>query len=692
MNDIRSKFMEMKSLHSFFMRTKQENLEFLAEGIHLFFWSYDLRTGEWIVTEGLKKLFGYSPDELSHPDFFRKFFCNGNKVLVEKVKLHITRQASFTFEYKANKKDGSIIWVKTKGSPVFDSHQEVICYNGVTQDITDIVQKKAEMAEAAVQYQTLLEQSAQAVYILQNGTYKYATQQMEEITGYSLDELIGMDYDQILDQESIDLVLKKIEAFLSGKEKGRLELAIVKKDQTKRTVELRSSVIAYKGKPALMGTLLDITEKKQALELANCLAYHDVLTGLPNRTLFYEKMSPFLKSANEQGTKVALLFVNLDQYKIITDLFGRHAGDEVIKEAGSKIEELMPDNGFIARYGDNEFVALLPYEDIAGIKSLAQKLIRDIPLALSSEVKDAPTIGISLFPEHTDNAESLLRFANIAMSQSKRNENRQHNFNIYSPSMLADALRTHKLTNALQQEVEYKQYQLVYQPKVWLDSGKLEGVEALIRWEHPEFGPISPKELIPLAEKSGHIIGLGDWVLERAIQDMQKLALPIMLNVNISMRQLLQDSFVGKIKALIERTSFPAERLNLEITESVVTYDIEGTIAKLEQLQAVGVKISLDDFGTGYSSLSYLTRLPINCLKIDRSFVNGMEMNESKKTLIRGIIQSVHDLKLEVLAEGIETQEQTELLKSYNCEKGQGYFFSKPLSFSELLKYIHSQR
>lgn len=692
MKNIQSNIMETKSLRSFFKNTQQDNLDFLGEDHHIVFWSYEIGTGKWILTEGLQKLFGYSIEEMSQIDFFRTFFQSENGVAEENLNYYIQRFLPFDLEYKTVRKDGSTIWLKTKGSPIFDSSKGIIRYNGVTRDITAKVKKEAELAETADKYRTLLEQNAHAVYISQDGKYQYVTQQMTELTGYTVHELVGMNYDQLLDEESIELVLKRVEAFLSGKDLGSQEINIIRKDQSKRIAEVRSSVITYNGKPALMGTLLDITEKKKALDLANHLAYYDALTGLPNRNLLLKKFDPFLKTAKEKGMKVALLFINMDQYKTITDTFGHHAGGEVIKEAGYKMKELLPDSSFIAKCGDHDFAAFFPYDHIDDIKQVGSALVREVPLALNTEIKLIPNIGISLFPAHGEEAESLLRFADIAMYQSKRNQNRQENYSFYNPNMMTEITRTNKLANNLQKGMELKQFYLVYQPKVWLNSGKLEGVEALIRWEHPAYGNISPMEFIPLAEKSGHIIDIGDWVLETAIQDIQKTGLSIMLNVNISMRQLLDNSFIEKIKSLLEKTLFPAEQLNLEITESVVIFDIEETVKILNHLKNLGINISLDDFGTGYSSLSYLTRLPIDCLKIDRSFVMQLESEESKKTMIQNIIQTAHALKMEVIAEGIETKEQAELLKMFNCEKGQGYYFSKPLPFQELLQYVDAQQ
>ncbi|MGI2327981.1 sensor domain-containing protein [Planococcus sp. YIM B11945] len=679
---------EIKSLRSFFQNTDQDNLDFMGEDVHIVFWSYDFRTRELALTEGLEQLYGYKPNELSNFDILTILFRQESKNIEGNFHLSKEKKVPFELKYTAYKKDGSAVWVMTKGTPVLDEEGQIRRYNGVTQDITAKVLQEAELAEATAQYRTLVEKSAQGVYISQDGKYHYVNSQMTEMTGYTQEELLGMNYDQLLDEESIKLVLKRVGAFLSGKDNGSQEITLLKKDGSKITVELRSSVITYKNKPALMGTLLDVTEKKNALEMVNQLAYYDTLTGLPNRNLFYRKINEKLNEARETETKLALLFVDLDQFKIVNDTFGHHAGDELIKETAMEMEELMSTSGFVARYGGDEFVAIVEYEKTQEIERLVQEIITKVPLALSSDIKVVPTIGISLFPEHGKDVESLLRNADIAMYHSKQSENRRQNYSFYNHSISAEILKVNKITNDMQKAMNLNQFHLVYQPKVRLGSSEIEGVEALIRWEHPEYGNISPLDFIPLAEKSGHINQIGDWVLETAIYDMKKVNLPLVLNVNISGRQLLQDSFVEKIELLLKRTGFPAEYLNLEITESVALYDIDKIIEKLKRIKKLGIKISLDDFGTGYSSLSYLTKLPIDCLKVDRSFVNQLETDDSKKAIIKAIIEVAHNLNMEVVAEGVETKKQAELLSSYRCDKGQGYYFSKPLIYKELLNYI----
>ncbi|QHJ70079.1 EAL domain-containing protein [Planococcus halotolerans] len=687
----RSKIIKRDSLLSFFMETQQDNLDFVGDDVQIVFWSYEPETEEWLFTGKLEQLFGYSINELSQFDFLDSLLQLENAETAATLYSYIEAQISFDIEYKVTKKDGNVIWVKTKGNPVFDSDMSLLRYNGVSRDITSKIMKEQELAEEALQFQTLLEKSAQAVYISQDGKYQYATQQMAELTGYKVDELIGMNFDRILDEESIRVAIQRAQAFLRGEQLRGQEITIVRKDKSKRIAELRSSLITYKEKPALMGTLLDITEKKKALERASHLAYHDALTGLPNRNWFYKKFEPFLKAAKADNIHAALLFIKLSQIKTINETFGHSTGDKVIKEAAAKMDSLTPQNGFIGKYGDDEFVVYFPYESKEEVQKFADSIIRELPHTLSSDIKVKPLIGISLFPEHGDEAEALLRFADIAMYQSRTNENSLQNYHFYHLDMMEKVLRTNKLTNDLQKGIEQNQFHLVYQPKVWLASYNPEGVEALLRWEHPEYGNISPLEFIPLAEKSGHIIEIGRWVLERAIREMQAVDLPLTLNVNISARQLLQPNFIDTVKSLIEVSSFPPERLNLEITESIVIFDIEQTIEKLHHLRDLGIKISLDDFGTGFSSLSYLTVLPIDCLKIDRSFINRIDENPVEKKFLQNIIQVAYDLNMEVVAEGIETKEQAEILRSFSCQKAQGYYFSQPLSFANLLEYIESQ-
>ncbi|AQQ54158.1 bifunctional diguanylate cyclase/phosphodiesterase [Planococcus lenghuensis] len=688
MNFGSNKIKEVKSVRSFFDYTEQDDLDFFGDDTKIIFWSYESKTGEVTITGGLEKIYGFSSEDLPDDNLLKSFFGPDDKQGEDIVKQFLHAKASFDQEYRTVKKDGSEIWLKTKGKPVLDRNGDIIRINGTTRDITEKKQIEIELAESVTKYQSIVENGAQGVYISQDGKLEFANNQMVNMTGYSEKELLGMSYDQLLDEESIELVLSRVSAFLDGKENGVQEINIIRKDRSKIRVELRSSIIIYQNRPALMGTLLDVTAKTDALHMVNYLAYYDSLTGLPNRNLFYSTINKELETAKVNEQKLALLFIDLDQFKLVNDTQGHHVGDRLIQQVAAKLDELLRDRGFIARYGGDEFVSFLTYEDTAEVEAIAERIVTEVPKALSGELTVTPSVGISLFPENGEDINSLLQFADVAMYHSKRDDDRLQRYTFYHHAISSEALKGVQLTNALRKAIELNQFHLVYQPKVELGTAELKGVEALLRWNHPEHGNVSPMDFIPLAEKSGQINRIGDWVLEKAMRDMRAFEQPVLLNVNISAKQLIQENFVQNVHARLQETGFPAERLNLEITETVALYDVEKTMDKLNQLNKLGVKVSLDDFGTGYSSLSYLSKLPIDYLKVDRSFIRHLEADDTKKSIIKSIIEVAHNLNIQVVAEGIETEEQADLLHGYKCNLGQGFYFSKPLLFEDLLNYI----
>ena len=684
-----SEIVVVENLSTFFEVTHQDDLHFLDEDIDIFFWAYVKEKNMMYFTPGIEKIYGYTSNEILKANLWHKLIHPESKEIEQRLFQAISEKKSFELEYRIIQKDGSVKWLFTKAKSMLDTHGNQLLFTGFTQDISSKKFAEMELAESASKYQTLVENNAQAVYIAQNAQFQYVNKKMSEMTGYTQNELLGMSYDQILDAASIAIVLKRVNAFLCGEGNETQELNIVKKDGSKIIVELRSALITYKNEPALMGTLLDVTEKKHAQNMVHQLAYFDTLTSLPNRNSFHKNINAILIEAEKENNKIALLFIDLDKFKIVNDTYGYHVGDILIKEAAVRLKQLLDvDKGFIARYGGDEFVAVLEYENLEAIERKATEIIQEVPLALSTDLMVVPSIGISLFPEHGKDAELLLKFADTAMYQSKQDTQREVNYCLYVHSMSQQLLRVNKLTKDLRKAVELNQFYLMYQPKIGLKSFDLEGVEALLRWEHPEFGNVSPAEFIPMAEKSGQVNAIGNWVLEEAIRHIKTIDQPLMLNVNISTGHLLQEAFIKSIKNILDENGYPGSLLNLEITESVALYDINKTIDILNQLKDLNVKISMDDFGTGYSSLSYLSKLPIDYLKIDRSFIKGMEHTESQRTITKAAIEVAHNLKMSVVAEGVETEEQLNLLVSYGCDIGQGYLFSKPLLFVHLLTYI----
>jgi len=682
---------EIKELIPFLISTEQNSLDFLGTDIDIIFWSYDVQKKEFLFSEGIARIFGYNDHEvkgLKLLDFFNKHF----EVNLEEVLLEVMEaQEDFIHEYKISKKDGSVGWVRMKGRPIFSPEQELIKWNGLTRDISTSKFAEISLEESENKYRTLADNYALGVYISQDGKYKYSNKRLTEMTGYSQEELLEMDYHQLLDEESKNLVTKRVDNFLFGKGNGLTEINLIHKDKTKIQVELDSTIISYRNKPALMGTLLDITEKKKAQEMVNYLAYYDSLTGIPNRNLFYESSRQEIEKMKINQQKAALLFIGLDKFKMINDTISHHEGDQILKQVASKMKELVEGKGQIARYGGDKFVVLVKYGALFELKKFSKMIIQEVPKSLSSQNQVTPNIGISLFPKHGEDIESLLRFADIAMYNSKSNENRIQNYNFYDDSMNTNILRMNQLSNDLQSAIEENQMYLVYQPKIDLNTLELEGMEALIRWEHPTYGNISPVEFIPLAENNGFIHKMGDWVMRMAIKETQMLNNQIILNVNVSTIQLLRDYFVETIQLILENTQFQAERLNLEITESVALYDIDKAVDILNQLKNLGILISLDDFGTGYSSLSYLAKLPVDFLKIDRSFINDLENSVSNQKVVKSIIRVAHSLNMKVTGEGIETKKQADLLRKYKCDNGQGYYYSKPLPFNQFQNYLEQR-
>jgi diguanylate cyclase (GGDEF)-like protein/PAS domain S-box-containing protein len=518
------------------------------------------------------------------------------------------------------------------------------------------------------------------------------TEGMEELYEYSYDVIKKLELWETLYKQFDNNMENALSIAIIKQEPFNYEYKFIKMDGSIGWVRLQGRpVFSPQKELALMGTLLDITEKKQAQEMANYLAYYDSLTGIPNRNWFYETSHLELLELKKKKQKAAFLFIDLDQFKVVNDTLGHHAGDQILKQAATKFKEFVGEKGHIARYGGDEFVVLLKYDTLFEVEDFLNKIIQEIPEMLSSHIKLTPRIGISLFPKHGEEIESLVRFSDMAKNDLKSNDQKQ-SYIYYDDSMSTNRLRMNRLSNDLHTAIEENQLYVVYQPKIDLYNYKIEGMEALIRWKHPLYGNISPIEFIPLAENNGFIHTMGDWVIKTAINESLKLNYSITLNVNISTRQLLRETFVETVQMILHDTQFPMERLNLEITESVALYDVDKAVKTLNQLKNLGITLSLDDFGTGYSSLSYLTKLPVDYLKIDQSFIYDLENNDSNKTVVKFIIKVAHSLNMKVTAEGIETKKQADLLRKYSCDNGQGYYFSKPLPINEISNYLEQSR
>ena len=435
----------------------------------------------------------------------------------------------------------------------------------------------------------------------------------------------------------------------------------------------------------------DITEQKLAGETIRQMAYYDTLTGLPNRSLFNELMQRALAQAHRHNRLLAVLFLDLDRFKVINDTLGHAVGDQLLQAAAQRLKECCRrDRDTVARRGGDEFIILLPdIDDVQEAVRVAQKIIDAFSLAFvlpHIELFISTCIGISISPHDGKDTETLIKNADMAMYRAK--EQGRNRYHLYTSAMDVQAFHRLTMENSLRRALQREEFLLYYQPKVNIKTGRIVCIEALVRWQHPELGLILPQQFIPLAEDTGLIVPLGEWVLRTACSQnkaWQKADFtPMRVAVNLSPRQFQQPNLAEMVEHALAEADLAPAWLELEVTESIMMQNMEKTIGTLRRLSNLGIHISIDDFGTGYSSLSYIKKLPVQTLKIDQSFVSDITINLDDAAIATAVITLAQSLRLNVIAEGVETLEQMELLDGLNCPEMQGYFFSRPLPASKI--------
>jgi diguanylate cyclase (GGDEF)-like protein len=446
--------------------------------------------------------------------------------------------------------------------------------------------------------------------------------------------------------------------------------------------------------PLLLQRLRHILANQRAEKQIKHLAYHDTLTGLPNRVLFHDRLQQALSQAIREEHPMGVMFLDLDRFKIINDTLGHDVGDELLKAVSQRLINCIRQGDTVVRLGGDEFTIILPVigkaEDAAFV---AQKILITLaePFLLNhQELHITSSIGISLYPNDGGDTQTLIKNADIAMYRAK--DLGKNNYQFYTADMNSRALETINLENALRHALERNELLLHYQPQIDIRTGRIVGVEALVRWQHPEFGLVSPVKFIPIAEETNLIIPIGEWVLRTACEQgvrWREQGLPVWrMAVNLSARQFRHQDLLQPIRRILQETGFDPHHLELEITESLIMQGAGKTIAILEALDEMGIRLSLDDFGTGYSSLSYLKRFPIDTVKIDRSFVRDIHTDPNDAAITSAIIAMAHSLRLSVIAEGVETEEQLAFLRERNCNEYQGYYFSKPLPAEQVERLV----
>jgi diguanylate cyclase (GGDEF)-like protein/PAS domain S-box-containing protein len=529
------------------------------------------------------------------------------------------------------------------------------------------------------------------------GDIKYANTRFAQLTGYTVEEILKLNLNFFYPGKQNTDDYKKIWNTITAGEKWAGEFRLRKKNgelfwglATLKPLLNPPGQISY-----YLCYLEDITVHKRSEQLIEHLAFYDPLTGLPNRSLFNDRLKLALEEAHLLGHQTAVALLDLDRFKVINDTLGHIIGDQLLQLVAKRLSENLQEGDTLARMGQDEFIVLFPHinnfrEALNRIKTLMEALQEPF-LCENHELQINASIGICLYPEDGEDHMSLLKNADTALNEAK-NSGRNH-YKFYTSQLNASALKRLSMETAMRHALEREEFQVYYQPQVSLRTGRITGMEALLRWQHPTTGMIMPDQFIPLAEETGMIVPIGKWVLRTAcLQNIawQNLGFPpLRIGVNLSGRQFQEPELVEMVLDVCHQTGMDPRLLELELTESILMKDVSVTSMILRWLNKKGIKIAIDDFGTGYSSLTYLKRFPINTLKIDRSFVKECLTNTDDTAIVTTITYMAHSLKVKVTAEGVEDEKQLDFLTNLGCDEFQGYLFSRPIpapEFTALLK------
>lgn len=650
------------------------------------------------IGAGCTRLTGYRPDEL----LFNKCISyeqithpQDRAVVRQAILESLERDQRYDAEYRIIRADGKTRWVVERGVGVRDADGRLIAVEGFIQDMTERIAANQALREAVRRYRSLFEHAVEGIFqTTPDGHYLDANPALARIYGYPDPTALIEGLRDIQHQLYVDPTRREtfIRLMQTQGQVRDFESEVYRRDGSRIWISENARAVKDEAGRVLFyeGTVIDITERRRHEAELLHQASHDALTGLPNRVLLMDRIQQGIALARREGSRLCLLFVDLDHFKLINDSRGHHAGDRLLIEIASRLRLCLREQDTVARLGGDEFVVLLTgareeHEVIRILHRILDEVARPW-VDGEAEYRIGCSIGISCYPGDGDDAETLLRCADAAMYQAK--ESGRHTFHFYTPELNRAASDRLALASSLHRALEREELRVYYQPRLDLTSGRIIGAEALVRWQHPQQGLIPPDRFIPVAEETGLIIPIGRWVLAEASRQnkaWQAAGLPTLcVSVNLSPIQFRRADLVREVADILAETGLLPEYLELEVTESFVMHDAERINATMRQLKQLGVAIAVDDFGTGYSSLSYLKRFPVDRLKVDRSFVRDIHQDPDDAAIVRAIITLGHALGLKVVAEGVETPEHQAFLRQHGCDEGQGYLYSRPVTAVEL--------
>ena len=598
-------------------------------------------------------------------------------------------------------KDGRQRWAQTIKTPLRGAAGDVTGILGAFWDITERKRAEEALKESEERYRVITVSALDAILTIDDESrIIFANPAVENIFGYTSRELEGHSITMLMPEGLRQAHLNAVKRYIAtGKRRspwGPIEMPGLRKDGRQIPLELSYGEFVKNGRFFFVGFIRDVSERKRAEETIRYQAYHDLLTGLPNRAMFSDRLGYEISQMQHIRKKLGVLFLDIDQFKNINDSLGHATGDSLIKDIAARLKSCIREIDTIARIGGDEFSILLPLmnrpEDGSKIAREIMEAFKKPFLIEDHELSVTASAGISIYPEDGEDADSLLKNADIALHYAK--DQGKNNYQFFNASIRINTVERIILENSLRKAVERGELVVHYQPQRNLKTGKITGAEALVRWNHPDLGLLKPSQFIPIAEEIGVIIEIDQWVMRRACEQLKTWEAagqgPLFITTNLSARQFQQPDLPKIISDVLKETRLNPECLGIEITETVAMQDTELTARNMSSLNGMGVRFLIDDFGTGYSSLSYLKKLPIYKLKIDQSFITHLSKDRDFQAITNAIIAMAHVLKIKVVAEGVETEDQMLFLNSRDCDEMQGYLFSKPVPAREFEKLLVS--
>jgi len=656
-------------------------------------WQLDIRQNELRWSDETYRIFGIAPGSPLTLQVRQECVYPDDREFV----LHAWQAALggglYEIEHRIHA-DGKIKWVQETAEVDFDEHGQAIAAIGTIRDISALKKAEKRLHLSA----KVFDNSGEGIMITDADVKIIAVNRaFTGMTGYSEAELLGKN-PRIFASGRHDRDFYR-DMWAAINTTGHWQGEIWDRHKSWRIYPKWMTINAVRDASGELTNYIaistDITERKEAEKHIHLLAYYDVLTGLPNRTLLHDRLEQVLAAAHRDKHKFALMFLDLDRFKYVNDSMGHATGDALLQTVAQRLQECVREGDTVSRIGGDEFIVLLRETDVEGAAHVAQNILNSLAIPCDigkTQISTNASIGISIYPDHAGDVDTLIKNADMAMYSAK--EEGRNNFQLYAPEMNLRATRVFSMEKDLRLALERNEFLLHYQPQVDLRSGRICGAEALLRWRHPENGYISPAEFIPVAEETGQIIPIGEWVLHTACAQLatwRQQGIPVFpVAVNLSIRQLRQPNLAQLVATALKDMRLHPSDLELELTEGIMMGDTQAAMTFLTQMHELGVRLSIDDFGTGFSSLNYLKKMPLDRLKIDRSFVRDIETDESDAAIVRSIISLGHRLKLRVIAEGVETLEQLDFLRVRGCDEIQGYYFSRPLPADEFVRFIGS--